>query len=179
MKEKVGEEYEKLSQKIFQELLKYEEDLDIEVKHNHIEQGKSTKHQIDVYWEVNYDNKISKFLVETKDHSRPITKGEMGQFIATVNDIPNSNGIFIARSGFQKGAIEFARGYNITIYELRDIKKNDFEGKMMKLELNMSVKGNGKSYSNIVNGYEKIGKILKNITEQTIELYDKQNNIIK
>ena len=178
MKEKVGEGYEKLSQKVWQELLKYKEDLDIEVKHNHIEQGKTTKHQIDVYWEVNRDNKIKKFLVEAKDHSRPITKGEMGQFIATVNDIPDSIGIFIARSGFQKGAIEFAKGYNIKIYELRD-SKEDFEGKMMKLELRIDVKGISNPYSCVrINGYEKIGKVLKDITEETIEIYDKDNNII-
>lgn len=179
MKEKVGEGYERLSQKVWQEFLKYKEDLDIEVKHNHIEQGKATKHQIDVYWEVNRDNKIKKFLVEAKDHARPITKGEMGQFIATVNDIPESIGIFIARSGFQKGAIEFAKGYNIKIFELRDPKEEDFEGKMMRLELRICVKGSSKPCSSVViNGYEKIGKVLKDITEETIEIYDKNNNII-
>ncbi len=179
MKQKVGEEYERLSQKVWQEFLKYKEDLDIEVKHNHIEKGKATKHQIDVYWEVNRNNKIQKFLVEAKDRKRPITKGEMGQFIATVNDIPNSNGIFIARSGYQKGAIEFAKGYDIKICELRDPKEEDFEGKMMKLELRIGVKESSKPYSSIViNGYEKIGKVLKDITEETIEIYDKDNNII-
>ena len=177
---KAGEDYEILAQKVYQEFLKYKDNLDIEVKHNITIRGNTTNHQIDVYWDVSLANKKIKFLVETKDYSRPVPKGRIGEFITVVNDIPDAIGIFIARSGFQKGAIELAKGNNIKLCELRAPKEEDFEGKMMKIELNIGVKGNSKPYSSIViNGYEKIGKVLKDITEQTIELYDKDNNIIK
>lgn len=179
MKEKLGKKYELLSQKIYQQILKSEEFLDVEVKHNVNIQGKCTKHQIDLYWEIKKGKNIKRFLVEAKDYSRPISKDKIGTFIAVIDDIPNSVGIFIAKSGFQKGAKEWAEKKKIQLYELRDYKEKDFEGKMMKLKLNIGVKGTNKTYSCIeINGYEKIVKVLYNVTAKTIKMFDKNDIII-
>lgn len=179
MKEKLGKEYELLSQKIYQELLISEKFLDIEVNHNVNIQGKDTKHQIDVYWEIDVTGTIIKFLVEAKDYSRPVSKEKIGTFLSVINDIPNSVGIFVSKAGFQKGAKEWAEKNGVLLCEIRDYKEEDFDGKMMKLKLNISMKGTDKTYSCIeINGYEKIGKVLYNVTDKTIKMFDKNNKII-
>lgn len=179
MKGKPGKEYELLSQKIYQELLISENFSNIAVKHNVNMQGKDTKHQIDIYWETEIDGSIKKVLVEAKDYSRPVSKDKIGTFLSVIRDIPNSVGIFIAKSGFQKGAKEWAEKNEVQLVEIRDYKKEDFEGKMMKLKLNISMKGTDKTYSCIeINGYEKIGKVLYNVVDKTIKMFDKNNKII-
>lgn len=179
MGKNIGTEYELLAQKIYKELLKSEESFGIEVKHNVIIQGKDTKHQIDLYWEEERAGIIIKFLVEAKNYSRPVSKGKIGEFLSVIKDIPNSVGIFIAKSGFQKGAKEFAEKNEIQLCEIRDYKQEDFDGKMMKLKLNIIMKDTDEKYSCIeINGYEKIGKVLYNITNKTIKMFDKNNNVI-
>lgn len=178
MKKNTGKEYELLSQKIYQALLISENFSNIEVKHNVNIQGKDTKHQIDIYWEREIDGSIRKFLVEAKDYKKPVSKDKIGAFLSVIRDVPNSVGIFIAKSGFQKDAKEWAEKNQVQLCELRDYKE-DFEGKMMKLKLNISIKGTDKTYSCIeINGYEKIGKVLYDVTNKTIKMFDKNNKII-
>lgn len=133
-----GKEYEELAQIIYQQILKLE-GYNVEVKHNVKIQGKDYKHQIDVYWELNIAGITTKYLIEAKDYSSAVSIDKIKSFITTVNDIKNSHGIFIAKSGFQKGAKELAEKNGIQIYELRDINEDDFLGKMMCIDFEIKI----------------------------------------
>ena len=64
-----GAEYEKFTQEIYNEILKKQSVKNIEVMHNVKLIGKSgQKHQIDVYWEYQYDNTIFKIAIECKNY---------------------------------------------------------------------------------------------------------------
>lgn len=133
-----GKEYEKLAQVIYKQILEIEGH-NADVKHDVTIQGKDYKHQIDVYWELKVAGITTKYLIEAKDYASPVSIEKIKAFITTVNDIKNSHGIFIAKSGFQKGAKELAEKNGIQIYELRNCNENDFAGKMMKMELKIII----------------------------------------
>ena len=60
-------EYEKFAQEIYNEILKNLYVKNIDVKHNVKLTGKSgQKHQIDVYWEYQYDNTTFKIVYTSK-----------------------------------------------------------------------------------------------------------------
>lgn len=137
MGKNTGKDYEMLCQSIYKQILNTNGYTNIDVKHNVIIQGKDTQHQIDVYWEFELADFKAKWIIEVKDHNTPISKGRMLEFISIIKDIPNSHGIYVSKSGFQKGAKELAEKNGIMIYELRDPNNDDFEGKMMNLQLNI------------------------------------------
>ena len=65
--------------------------------------GKSTSHQIDVYWEFELNGIIYKTVVQAKDWNKPVNKGELLKFREVLNDLPGQpKGIFVTRSGYQK-----------------------------------------------------------------------------
>ena len=69
-------EYEKFTQEIYNEILKNLYVKNIEVKHNMKLTGKSgQKHQIDVYWEYQYDNTTFKIAIECKNYNHTVSIG--------------------------------------------------------------------------------------------------------
>lgn len=128
-----GIEYEKLTQEIYQDLLK-KEGLTTEVKHNIKIQGKSTNHQIDIYWEYTIAGVNHKVAIECKNYNKKISKGIISSFHGVLTDIGNTNGIIVTKVGFQKGAKEFAEFYGINLIELREPKADDWKGRIRILE---------------------------------------------
>lgn len=50
-----------------------------------------------------------------------------------------TNGIFVTLSGHQKGAIEVAENYGISIYELRPLRENDLEGYIKNIHIDFYI----------------------------------------
>lgn len=57
-------------------------------------------------------------IVECKDLSRKVDKGDMGEFCLKVQDLNAKKGIFVTNNGFQKGAIEMAKYHNIALIRI-------------------------------------------------------------
>lgn len=122
-------EYELLTQEIYQGLLD-EENLTVSVEHNVNVQGKSTKHQIDVYWEYFVAGIKHKVAIECKNYSKNISIGKIRDFNSVLNDIGGTNGIMVTKVGFQKGAQTFAEANGINLVVLRDPIDEDWTGKI-------------------------------------------------
>lgn len=136
-----GKAYEHLVQNIYKEILKVEGINNIEVQHNVILKGKTTNHQIDVYWEHEIGYSKFKTVIQAKDWNYKVPQKEMLAFVEIIKDLPTgTKGVFISKSGFQKGTIKVAEANGIDIYELRKPNINDFENKMINIKLTQKVK---------------------------------------
>lgn len=135
-----GIEYECLVQDIYKEILQSEGINNIKVEHDITLKGKTTNHQIDVYWEHKIGNSKFRTIIQAKDWKYSVPQKEMLAFSEIIKDLPTgTKGIFISKSGYQKGAIDVARANGIDIYELRKPNTNDFKNKMMKLQVNFNI----------------------------------------
>jgi hypothetical protein len=122
-------DYEKLTKQIFEGLLTQDRVKTLNIQHDVELQGKTTKHQVDVYWEFEAGGITYRTAVQAKDWSNPVDQGELIKFKGVLDDLPNqTRGVFVTRTGFQKGALEFANGNGIALYELRKPKDEDWEG---------------------------------------------------
>jgi hypothetical protein len=121
MQDKTGQSYENLTQAIFQSILDQKEVSNITVERDVTLQGKTTTHQIDIYWKFQKGLVQYETIVQAKDWSKPVDKAHLLLFREILNDLPNQpRGIFVTRSGYQEGAKEVALAHGILLYELRE-----------------------------------------------------------
>lgn len=114
-----GISYEEITQVIFQEILNQEAIKGIQVEHNVTLAGKTTKHQIDVFWEFEFGGIQYQTVVQAKDWNKAVDQGELLKLHGVLVDLPGQpRGIFVTRTGYQRGAEEFARANGILLYEL-------------------------------------------------------------
>lgn len=128
-----GLEYEKLTKEIYQDLLKAD-GLTTEVQHDVKIKGKSTTHQIDVYWEYEIAGVKHKVAIECKNYNKKISKSIISSFYGVLSDIGNTNGIIVTKVGFQSGSKKFAEFYGINLIELREPKADDWKGRIRIIE---------------------------------------------
>ena len=134
-----GIPYEILTQQIFQAL--HDQDLikTIKVQHNVELQGKTLKHQIDVYWEYDLGGVVYRAVVQAKDWKQAVTQNQLLAFKEILADLPGQpRGIFVTRTGYQSGAEQFAKENGIKLYELREPTGKDKEGKVMSVRIRIS-----------------------------------------
>lgn len=114
-KKNTGKEYEELIKYVYEELSHYS-GKDIKIQKDIKILGKSgCKHQIDVYYEFEINGITHKVVIECKDHKNRVEKQLIEAFKGTLDDIGGCIGIFASRNGFQKGALDFAKYYNIEL----------------------------------------------------------------
>jgi hypothetical protein len=76
--------------------------------------GRSTTHEIDVWWEPEVNGRRRQVAFQCKDLVRPVNQGEMLKFRAVLDDLDDEPlGVFVARGGYQRGAIMVAAMSNI------------------------------------------------------------------
>ena len=77
-----------------------------------------------------------KTIVQAKDWNSNVPQEKILAFNQILQDIPGQpRGIFITKTGYQKGAREIAEKLNIVLYELRKPTDKDWEGKMRDLKI--------------------------------------------
>lgn len=134
-----GKEYEKLTQYIFSQIINQEQTSNILVQHDIILQGKTTSHQIDVYWKFNLGGIEYSTIIQAKDWESKVKQSDMLAFKAIIDDLPSgTKGIYVSKNGYQKGAIDVAKSNGIVIYELRPPKEDDWEGYIKTITLNFN-----------------------------------------
>lgn len=118
---KAGKSLESYVQFVYQNLLE-SMDEGVLVSTNLSIQGKSgVKHEFDVYYEFEHLSIKHRIAIECKDWNRPVTKGEVGEFVAKLNDLNNISGVMVAKSGYQSGARQFAEANGIQLLEQKDL----------------------------------------------------------
>ena len=141
MAKNTGKEYEKLTQYIFDQIVNQNQVDNIDVQHNVIIAGKSTTHQIDVFWKFEVGGEEYCAIVQAKDWKSKVPQKEMLAFNDIIRDLPyGTRGIFVSLSGYQKGAIDVAKANGITIYELRPPKSEDWDGYIKAINLQINAK---------------------------------------
>jgi len=114
-----GQPYEILVQAIFQTIHDQEEVATLVVERNKTLQGKTTAHQIDVYWKFEKGGIPYEAIVQAKDWRSRVKLGQLLEFKGVLDDLPGQpRGIFVTRSGYQRGAKDFAAAHGIILYEL-------------------------------------------------------------
>jgi hypothetical protein len=103
------------------------------------ENGFPIEHEIDVHWEFELDGNRYKTIIQAKDWVHKIKKGQMIEFDGIVNDISSSDGIFIAKSGFQSGAISWARAKGIEAAELRVPTTQELQNRIQHIQVDFRI----------------------------------------
>jgi len=112
----------------------------INVEHNVNLQGLAATHQIDVYWELKKGDITYRTIVQAKDYNSRVTQDKLFTFHTVLNDLPGQpRGIFITKSGYQKGAKEFAEKHGILLYEFRTPIEADWTGKIKDININLTI----------------------------------------
>lgn len=138
MEKNTGLEYELLVKEIFEQILKYNLSnlKTLKIEHNVDIKGNLGTHQIDVYWEFEFNGIKYKTIVQAKDWNSNVPQEKILAFNQILQDIPGQpRGIFITKTGYQKGAKEIAKKLNIVLYELRKPTDKDWKGKMRDLKI--------------------------------------------
>ena len=138
MAKNTGVEYEVLVKEIFEQILKYNlaNLKTLKIEHDVYIKGNLGTHQIYVYWEFEFNGIKYKTVVQAKDWNSNVPQEKILAFNQILQDIPGQpRGIFITKTGYQKGAREIAEKLNIVLYELRKPTDKDWEGKMRDLKI--------------------------------------------
>jgi Restriction endonuclease len=123
-KKNTGLSYELLVQAIFQAINDQEEVANLIVERDKTLQGKTTPHQIDVYWKFEKTAITYETIVQAKDWQSPVKKGQLIEFKGILDDLPGQpRGVFVTRTGYQQGAKDFAAAQGIILYELDELPK--------------------------------------------------------
>jgi len=118
-RDNTGKPYEVLVKAIFQAIHNQEEVATLIVERNKTLRGKTTPHQIDVYWKFEKGGIPYEAVVQAKDWLSRVKLGQLLEFKGVLDDLPGQpRGIFVTRSGYQRGAKEFAATHGIILYEL-------------------------------------------------------------
>lgn len=135
-----GTEYELLVQNVMERLHAAEGVNSLKIKHNVTLKGISgTTHQIDLYWEFEIAGIIYRVAVECKNYAKSVTKERIAAFKSVLDDIGNIKGIYVCKSGYQKGAKLFAEAYGIQLMEIRHPTDEDWKGRIRDIHNNISI----------------------------------------
>lgn len=113
-------EYELFTREVYRQLSAYYQTGFTKVQHNIKLKGRSgCEHQIDVYWEYEKDGGKHRVAIECKNYNKRVPKEKASAFYGMLSDLDGVEGIMVSVKGFQKGAIQFAEHYGISLKELR------------------------------------------------------------
>lgn len=133
-------EYEKLTQTLYQLLIKSDGFDNIEVKHNTSVMGKSgAKHQIDVYWEHRIAGKKYLTFIECKHFKDAVSIGHIRNFRAVLEDT-GATGIFVTKVGYQSGGLKYAKFYKIDTKIIKSTEEQDLNGHIRQITMNLHIK---------------------------------------
>lgn len=140
-----GTKYELFVEKICKSINSYSCFKLIELKQNKKIIGKSgVEHQIDVYWEFEFNNCRYKFLIECKDYNNKISKDKVATLHSISLDISDSTPIITSTKGFQSGAKAYAKAVDVTPFICREVEEPDLEGRVCSFEIHLIILGKPK-----------------------------------
>jgi Restriction endonuclease len=74
-------------------------------------------HQLDVYWEVRTGVQTHRYAIQAGQWYKPVSLRDLGRLRKVLNDLQESpTGIFLASSGFKRGARAYAQHHGIDVW---------------------------------------------------------------
>lgn len=105
MSNRTGKPYENLAQVIFQALLRQKDIPNLVVERDVTLQGKTARHQIDVYWKFGIGGVVHEVIVQAKDWQKAVDQLHLLAFSKVLEDLPGQpRGIFVTRTRYQQVA---------------------------------------------------------------------------
>jgi hypothetical protein len=135
-----GKDYELLTRQIFDRLVA-QDGLCTGVRQNVVVQGKSgNDHQIDVTFTFSAAGVEYQTIIQCKDWSSAVKQEQVLAFRSVLEDIPGQpRGIIVSKSGFQQGARDYAEHHGIKLYELREVRDDDWAGLIRSFNITMNI----------------------------------------
>lgn len=138
-KKNTGVPYELLAKGIFEQLLQQDHVETIRLEHDVTLEGKTTSHQIDVYWQFKAGGVVYTTCVQAKDWAQPVNQGNVMTFKSVLDDLKTrASGIMVCKSGYQEGAKAYAEGNGILLYELREMRDEDWVGRVRTISIRLA-----------------------------------------
>jgi hypothetical protein len=135
-------EYERLTQAVYQAILRKEGDDCIEVKHNTDIKGRSgVAHQVDVSWRFRKAGVEHHVLIECKNYASDISLEKVRNLFAVQHDIGNCQGMMVTKTGYQSGVVDFAKYYGIGLKLLGKAKDEDWKDRIKDIEVEIHLVG--------------------------------------
>jgi hypothetical protein len=123
-----GKAFEKFVTGLTKQLLR-SEGITVRVKHNASLVGRSgLSHQVDVYWEVRIAGILHRVVIECRDWASRLSMDHVQQLQGKLVDLPGCRGVLVSQEGFQSGAVELARQYDIVPQIMRVPRDEDYSG---------------------------------------------------
>ena len=115
-----GTEYELMLQKIYASMLEQDEVDAVVERKKKLKTIDGGTVEAEIYWEFKRADVTLKIVAQAKDERHNIKQNELFAFHKILENIPGQpRGLFITRTGFQKGARDYANRHEIGIYTLR------------------------------------------------------------
>lgn len=108
-----------------------------EITQRKIVQGRTTRHEIDVWWVFDWQGHRFTVAFQCKDWARTVEQGELLKFQAVLADLAahDPSGVFVTRTGYQSGSLGVASGNRISILELRKPGEQDWAGRVRTIKI--------------------------------------------
>ncbi|MCM0599120.1 restriction endonuclease [Periweissella fabalis] len=169
-----GKEYELFCMSLIEKLSKQGNSFE-NIQHNQKLIGEAnTPNQVDITFDYVVDGVKIPMIVECKDYSRNVSKDRIATLSSIANEDLGMSGIFMAKSGFQKGAIEYAKSHGIDVYKVNHVDDANWDNRMKNIDINMTITTGysleiGMKF--VKSGYEKMQ------ISQDLKVYDQNNNL--
>lgn len=118
---KKGAKFEDFVAYVYQSLLDLNDCQSIVCKRAKIKGVDGLEGEIDVYYEFQHLNLTYKVAIECKDWNKPVTAKEVRDFYSKVERLSNVAAVMISTSGYQSGAVEWAKGRGIILMNKNDL----------------------------------------------------------
>lgn len=118
---KKGAKFEDFVAYVYQSLLDLNDCASIVSKRAKVKGFDGLEGEIDVYYEFEHLNLTYRVAIECKDWNTPVTAKEVRDFYAKIEKLNNVAGVMISTSGYQSGAIEWAKGRGIILMTQEDL----------------------------------------------------------
>jgi len=113
-------EFEEYCLKILTAYAESEKLKDFSITQNEKIKAADGEYQIDIYAEFVAISAKFKVIVECKRYSRPIEREKVALLADKVRSIGANKGVLISTSGFQSGAVEYAKVHGISLIQIFD-----------------------------------------------------------
>lgn len=118
---KSGSDFEDFVAYVYQSLLNINNYPCIVSKHVCINGLNGPSGEIDIYYEFEHLNLTYRVAIECKDWKNPVPADEVRSFSTKINNLNNVAGVMISTSGYQSGAIDFAKRSGIILMEGKEL----------------------------------------------------------
>lgn len=118
-------DFEKLCVELLRAYAEKEKLLEFNIKHNVKIEAPDSIYQIDIYAEFVALNCKFKVLAECKKYNNSVPRDKVEILYSRLQSLGMNKGMLISTSGFQSGAIQFAKAHGIALIQVSD-KSIDF-----------------------------------------------------